>query len=311
MLKISLEIPQWLTDGETKDSFSFRSFEETLIALGLGIFSLVLLIKLPFGFKYNLIISAALFVGIFETYRYVSANYYKWKLLSNSYHNVSFFDSKMNDYLNIREIKNKVIFFKDNTMMSILRVKSIDGSLLGDDEINSVIETYGAAIKSIPHTIFVFSHSVEPSLNSFFASTDEKIIKKGGDYEENIKRNKETQKWLIEKMKESDCRDRISYFGVLCKKKTVSMSFSDSLAFLFNIKGFHEVNKESKTEAFRERQISDMNIIIENAALAIDKTGATAHVLNDDELIGLYSYYFLNIKGVGKSNLSPFMWLEE
>lgn len=306
-----LEIPQSLSEEETKDEFSLRNFQEIIVALVLGITSVLILIKLPFGFTPNLIIVVIYFVGLFELYRFFTGNYFKWRLYRKSFHNVSFFDSRMDDFLNIKDIKNNVIIFKDNTLMSVVRVKPIDGSLLDEDELEVTIESYGATLKSIPHTIFVFSHSVEPNLDDFFDSTDQKIINRGGDYDDSLNRNKAKQKWLLEKMKETDARDRLNYFAILYKKKTLSMSFMDSVSFLFNFKNAHEADRQETSDKKTDKLIKDVNIAIATASKQLEKTNVEAELLNDDELMNLYSSYFLNVRGVGKSNLSPIMWLEE
>ena len=77
MIKIALEIPQSLTEEETKDEFSFHNFQEIIVALVLGISAIIILINLPFGFTINLIIIVIYFVGFFKLFRFVTANYFK------------------------------------------------------------------------------------------------------------------------------------------------------------------------------------------------------------------------------------------
>lgn len=310
MIKIPLEIPQSLAEEETKEELSFHNFQEIIVAFILGVTSVIILIKSPFSFAVNLSIVAVFFVGFFEIYRFFVKNYFRWRLYRRSFKNVSFFDSKMDDFLNVRDIRNNVIIFKDNTFMSILRVKPIDGSLLDQEELSAVIEAYGSALKSMPHTIFVFSHSVEPNLDEFFESTDQKIINRG-NYEDNLSRNKTKQKWMLEKIRETDARDRLNYFAVLYKKKTISLSLKDSVSYLFSLRKAHEIKEPDIPAKKLDKIVRDVNLIIKTSGKQLEKTGIEIELLNDDDLMNLYSSYFLNVRGVGRSNLSPIMWLEE
>ena len=85
MIQIPLEIPQSLSEEETKDEFSLRNFQEIIVALVLGITSVIILIRLPFGFTLNLIIVVIYFVGLFELYRFFTfLNFYVTLFLSIS-----------------------------------------------------------------------------------------------------------------------------------------------------------------------------------------------------------------------------------
>ena len=305
------EIIQSLTQEEKKDLLSFTSFEEIVAAVIIGIVSLIIMLRLPFGFAANITIALSIFISVFFIYRYYAQNYFKLLIYKQSYKNVSFFDKRMENFLNIQAIRGNTIIFNDNTMMAILRIKPIDGSLLDEDELHTALAAYDAALKSISQTIHIFSHSVLPNYDDFFEHIEEKIIQQGGDYDSMLKMSRSKQKWLVEKMKETHSRDRLNYFAIHFRKKGFKASFRDSLLFLFGMKKYEEVRSVAINEELLDKIIAELFDVVNTASVQLKKTNIEAIQLKDDELMNLFSSYFLNIRGVGKSNLSPIMWQEE
>ncbi len=259
----------------------------------------------------NVIIVAIYFVGAFELFRWLNENWYKWGLYKKSFHDVSFFDLRMEDFLNVRDIKNNTILFKDGSLGAILRIKSIEGTLLDEEERKIVTEIFGSALKSIPFEVRMFAHSVDPNVDDFFENTDTKIMKQEWNQEEHLNWNKETQKWLMGKMKEADAKDKISYFMILYKPKIGAFTKLSSLLYLLNLKDKTELKGRKIKDVELDKAIKEVNVAVNNAKNQLEKTKVVIDQLNDDQLIGLFPSYFLNVKGIGKSNLSPFMWLKK
>ena len=305
------EIPQSIYEEETKNELSIHNYQEIILLFILGISSIYFFIHSPLSLKFNLILVAFYLVGGFEVFRYISKNLYKWRLYSNSFHDVSYFDKKMGTFLNIKEIQDNVIVFNDNTLSAMIRAKPIDGSILDDAQIDVVLNVYGSILKSIPYTSHVFSHSVLPNLDGFFESNNRKIVEQKGDYGAKLENKKKEQKWLLTKMQASQARDRENYFAIMLKRKTSLLKGFDSILYLFNLKTLDEIQKNQVSAQINKREFIEINNLIHNVAGEFEKIGVMTHQLNNNELIDLYYSYFIGAKGVGESNLQSIMWLKE
>lgn len=301
-------IPQSLSEEETKEVLSVHGFKEGILLFVLIATSLIFVIKSPFPYQVNIFLVGIYIIFFFIGFRYLDKNFYKLVLFNKSFKNISFFDSRMDYFLNVRNIKNNALIFNDNSMMSILLVKSIDGSLLEEEEMQTVIDIFDSVLKSIPHTIHIFSHSVEPSLDDFFASNEKKIIEHHSRrMQEILKSNQIKEKWLMEKMKETRARDRENYLAVVYKPSIFQSVEKPKEHFSKKQKN---LTAKKTSELIAESNFRELRSLINSTAKQLEKTGVRANLLSDDDLISFYPSYFMNIKGIGMSNLSPIMWHE-
>lgn len=311
VMQMPTEVPQSITEEETKELLSVHGYKEVVLSFILIATSLLFIIKSPLPYQVNLFLVGLYFIGSFFLFRYLSKNLYKILLFSKSFKNVSFFDSRMNYFFSVKDIRNNTILFNDGSMMCILQVQPIDGSLLEEDEIKTVIDVFDSVLKSIPHTIHISSHSVEPNLDDFFASTDKKIMQqKSRSVEKNLKMNKLKEKWLVDKMRETKARDRENYFAIAYRSRNLRIPIKESVKYLFGIKEHRELSSKEQMQSIVENSIKEVNSQIFNAAQQLEKTGVKTKQLDDNHLINLYPSYFMNIRGIGTSHLSPIMWHE-
>ena len=303
-------LPQSIAEEETKEALSIHGFKEGVLVFVLIASSLMFVIKSPFPYQLNLFLVGLYFIISIVGFRYITKNFYKLVLFNKSYKNVSFFDSRMDYFLDVRDIKSNILVFNDNSLMAILTVKPIDGSLLEAEEMQLVVDVFNSVLKSISHTIHIFSHSVEPNLDTFFASNENKILQNHSRKMQDIlKANQIKEKWLVDKMKETKARDRENYFAIVYRGR-----LQPALKGL-NKKHILSPNRQQNSalaqKSIAEINFRELNSLITSAIQQLEKTRVRARQLNDDDLINFYPSYFMNTEGIGISNLSPIMWHED
>lgn len=305
------EIPQSITEEETKEPLAIHGFQEGIllfILLSTGIFYIT---RSPLPYQVNIFVIAIYFIGSFVGFRYLKKNGYKILLYQKSFKNSSFFDRSMENFFSIKEVKNNTVVFRDNSMMAVLQVQPIDGSLLEEKEIKLVTEIFNGTLKSIPYTIHVFSHSVEPNLDDFFVNTERKIVQNSGkNMEQNLRMNRQKGRWLEERMRDTRARDRENYFAIVYKARGLQVPVKESTKFLLGVKEHNDLAPKDVSQTIIENSIKEVNSVINTASIMLEKTGVKTRRLDDNQLINLYPSYFMNIRGIGTSHLSPIMWHE-
>ena len=276
-----------------------------------GVFILlgILILKFaPFPLKVNLSISGFIvFFGVIFTLidgLTMLKNFFAFRA---SLKNVSYYDSRMDDFIDVVAIQNSTAMRKDGSMIAYLKITPRDLSIMSAEEQQSVVNSYSMFLNSLEDHIQIVSRSVPVDLDTWLFNIENKISNRKDSSEYSLKRFLEFKKWIMSTIGEGSVRNRVFYI-VIRYFSTRNLSganvFIEFFRDLFGVKTSPlKSNIKSLREAFKE--LDDRVLIYSDI---LQRMGVGVDRLNDNEILSMFSGYSNDIEGIDTNYVTPMMW---
>jgi hypothetical protein len=221
--------------------------------------------------------------------------------LRKSLKNTGYYDSKIDSFIAIKEVNDDTVFLKSGKMLAILKAQPINFAILGDEQQEYVLNVYRNWLRSLDYEVQITCRSVDLDMGNWLNSLGKK---------EYIKRDRERfntfREWINEFVEEKKVRNRVFYITIpLTATIKTEKGFWKSFKSLLKGKSASALDKNDPAY---QKALRDLNDRAKNCVTALAPSGVLVERLTNNELLGLYSSYFTNMPGGGKSYLTPVMW---
>jgi len=225
--------------------------------------------------------------------------------LDKSLHNISYFDRRIDSFMDIKEIKDKVVLLKNNTVVAILKLNPIDFSILSDPQKEAVLNSYNQWLRSLDYPIQIVSRSVNIELEKWLENLEQK---------DNIQLHKDHfdifKGWLNEQMSTLSVRNRIFYVLIPLRTKLVTTQpLTMQLKNL--VKGKKAKADEQADDLPYQKALKELAHRLEHCQAMLKFCGLKSVQLNTAELLELYASYFTNVSEMDENLMTPVMWLKK
>ncbi len=240
-------------------------------------------------------------LGLLFAYGKIDEKWASERNLRNSLKNTGYYDPKIDSFIAIKEISDNTVFLKTGKMLAILKAQPIDFSILGDAEQDYVLNVYSNWLRSLDYEAQITCRSVELDMDDWLKALGKK---------EYIKKDKERytafKSWINEFVAKKKVRNRVFYITIpLTASIKTEKSFWNSMKSVIIGKSSAALDRN---DASYQKAIRDLSDRAANCIEALAPAGVKVERLDNNELLGLYSSYFTNMPGGGKSYLTPVMW---
>ena len=278
---------------------SFKQFGY-LTATALTI--LFVFMKLNLALWVKIMLAIPIFMlGLLFIYGKIDEKWVNDHNLRKSLRNTGYYDPKINSFIAIKEINDNTVFLKTGKMLAILKAQPINFAILSNDQQEYVLNTYRNWLRSLDYEVQITCRSVDLDMDRWLDSLSKR---------EQVKKDKERynsfKEWINEFIEKKKVRNRVFYItvplvAVIKKDKT----FFSSLKSIIIGKSASSVDRNHVSYKKALRELNDR---AKNCIEALSPAGVKVERLDNNELLGLYSSYFTNMPGGGKSYLTPVMW---
>ena len=240
-------------------------------------------------------------IGMLFVYGKIDEKWASDHNLKTSLRNVGYYDPKIDSFIAIKSINDRTVFLKSGKMLGILKAQPINFAILSKEQQEYVLNVYRNWLRSLDYEVQITCRSVDLDMDKWLTSLSKK---------EEVNQDKERfnsfREWIKGFVEEKKVRNRVFYITVpLVATIKTDKSFWKSLKSLLlgTSTSVIDRNNPSYKKALRE-----LNDRIKNCIEALAPSGVEVKRLGNNELLGLYSSYFTNMPGGGKSYLTPVMW---
>ncbi|MBN2111664.1 PrgI family protein [Candidatus Woesearchaeota archaeon] len=240
-------------------------------------------------------------IGLLFVYGKVDEKWASDHNLKKSLRNTGYYDPKIDSFIAIKEINDNTVFLKTGKMLAILKAQPINFSILSREQQDYVLNTYRNWLRSLDYEVQVTCRSVDLDMDGWLDSLSKR---------EQIKKDKERftafRQWITTFIEEKKVRNRVFYITVplvaVIKKEK---SFWNSLKSILLGSDTSSIDRNHPSYKKALRELDDR---VKNCIEALAPASVKVERLENNELLGLYSSYFTNMPGGGKSYLTPVMW---
>jgi hypothetical protein len=230
-----------------------------------------------------------------------------WLNLKSSLRNIGYYDPKMDKFIPVSSIKDNAIYLKNGILLSIIEVKPIDFSILGDDEKEDVLYNYRAFLRSLDFPLQICCRSAEVNLTEWLSNL-KKIGVENNNNPTALERIEALTKWIEKEISESNTRNRLFYIIIPYRDFSEQKSFLDSMKEMFLMLLGRQVVFSGKRKVHYEKSLKELSNRVEDVIEKITKIGVKAQRMNSNKLLSLYTTYFTDMFEIDTSYLSPVMW---
>lgn len=280
---------------------SFKQFGYASATV-LAIFFVMAKLTFPMAIKIAMSVPIAI-IGMLFIYGKIDEKWASKQNLKKSLRNTGYYDPRIDSFIAIREINDSTVFLKNGKMLAILEAKPIDFAILGKEQQEYVMGIYSNWLRSLDYEVQVTCRSVDLDMTAWLNNLSKKDNAKADPARYNSFR-----KWINEYIEKKNVRNRVFYViiplmtSIKTKKPLLTM-----IADMLKGKAAEAVDKDDPAYQKALRALADR---VKNCTDSLKPSGVAVKRLNNNELLGLYSSYFTNVPGGGKSYLTPAMWLE-
>lgn len=280
------------------------SFKQFGYASATAIALFFVLAKLKFIMPLKIAICVPIvIIGLLFMYGKVDEKWVSKQNLKRSLRNTGYYDPKIDSFIAIREINDSAVFLKSGKMLAILQAQPIDFSILGKDQQEYVMETYRNWLRSLGYEVQVTCRSIDLDMTSWLGNLGKKEPAKN-----DMKRHNSFRKWITEFVEKRNVRNRVFYIIIPLRMSIKSKkSFFNAFGDWMKGNTFQAIDKDDPAYQKAVRALDDR---VKNCMESLTPCGVKIKRLDNNELLGLYSSYFTNVPGGGRSYLTPAMWLE-
>lgn len=299
------EIPKNLTkySEEFLWGLNLRQFVYALLTI-VTCFVILKIPGIPENWIRGVLMVPVVLLGIFFVFLKLDEKIADNRNLNNSLKNSSYFDKKIESFVDVQEITDNVVVLKDGTMISILEVKPLDFFILSEEQKKSTLSLYEEWLKSIDYPIQIISRSVNVNLNNWLGN-----LQKLEPVKKDFNHYKSFKKWISDEIEKNSVRNRLFYLLIPIKTRGITKQpILQELKSLITGKYATSINKES--EEYRT-SLAKLNNSLASCREMLEPCGVTTRRIKTTELLGLYTSYFTNTSNISAELLTPIMWLDK
>ena len=232
-----------------------------------------------------------------------------WLNLKGSLRDIGYYDPRMEKFIPISSIKDDSVYLKNGILLTVIQVKPIDFSILGDSEKEDVLYNYRAFLRSLDFPLQVCCRSAEVNLTEWLSNLNKTVVENNNSSAA-LERIESLTKWIEKEISESSTRNRLFYIIVPFRDFSEQKSFLDSMKELFFYLLGREVIFSGKRKEQYEKSLNELSSRVEDVIEKITRTEVKAERMNSNQLLSLYTTYFTDLFELDTSYLSPVMWLK-
>jgi hypothetical protein len=297
---MAYKIPKNLTKYSETFLWGF-TFKQFFYLLGLSFVLYLIISKLNtlVLLKILLIIPVVL-LGFLLIYGKIDEKVMKKLQLKGSLRKVGYYDPRIDSFIPLREIVDDIVLLKSGKMLAVLEILPIDFEIMSEVEQESVLSTYNNWLRSLDYEVQITSRSVDLTLTQWLSTVENTIT------EDNKERYTIFKKWVNDLVNEEKVRNRIFYIIIplhvqLKSKKSFLKSISNWISAA-------PVKSIDRDDPSYKKALKDLEVRVQMCIETLKASQIKIRRLKSEELLGLYSSYFTNVSGGGKSYLTPVMW---
>ena len=302
------EIPKQLKRYQAR--FVFGTFKQDAIGMLVILIALVLLKKLPFHLYANIAIAAiAVLAGAIFLFMNLDEKISTRLQFAQRLAKTSFYKKSMPLFVDVSRIKNNVVYLKNGMILSVVKITPIDFSILSEDQQQDLISRYGIYLNTLQHANQITSRSVNINLENWLQNVENNITMEKNPDKIRLNRFKPFRSWITNQIEQSQIRNR--FFYIVVPHSTVPIGLTALRGVFYEILGM----KPKEIVLTGEKLEKNLVELRDKADDILEKLnnigyGFKADMLNDSELVALYSSYYNDIEDVDIRYVTPVMWLE-
>jgi len=263
------EIPQNL---KYKEKIAFNLTFEQLAWLGVfGLIAAIVYLKtgLPFPLKESITLFSASLGGGFAFLNF-AGHVKTFRSYKKSIGKAGYFDSKMQQLVDVKKIEKDTIFLKDGSMRAVLQVIPLNFSMLSKNEQQAIIKAYKDFLNSLDFTVQIVARTVNLSLESYLRTLHEKAIQSKN--EKIVEQFESFREFLNQFIEQNAVKDRLFYLIIPNSQEN----------------GISLFKKQQKTE----QSLKQLDIRVKLCQQKLKKCNLLTKQLNSEELTSLLASFF-------------------
>ncbi|MEK7629965.1 MAG: TraC family protein [Patescibacteria group bacterium] len=200
-------------------------------------------------------------------------------------------------FVDIKEIKNSVVYLKNGGLRQILIVSGVNFDLKSEAEQTIILNSFQNFLNTLDFSVQFFIHSRKVNVNDYL----EKIEgRRQSETNELLKIQIEEYINFIRAFVEENAIITKSFFVTVPYETGITNSGAKGIFSLFNFKTKPAAGAEEKANA--EEKLEQLSHRVNQVASGLQQIGLRVAVLNDEELIELF-YNLYNPQLVEKKGL--------
>jgi type IV secretory pathway VirB4 component len=189
-------------------------------------------------------------------------------------------------FVDIAEIKNGIIFLKNGGLRRVLMVSGINFDLKSEEEQNIILYAFQNFLNTLDFSMQFVIHSRKMNIDAYIES-----LKNKEEQEENELLRNQISEYaeFVKSFVEQNAVMAKTFFAVVPYDP---IQIAGAAADIISGLKFWEKKKTKKEEEGAEQKMTQMNQRVEQVISGLNQIGLRAIILNNEELIELfYNYY--------------------
>jgi hypothetical protein len=214
---------------------------------------------------------------------------------------VGYYDPKIDYFVPIKEINDNAVFLKTNRILAVLEVTPIDFSILSDEKQDYILNIYSNWLRSLDFEVQITCRSIDLNMSTWLNN-----LGRSQSVRSDLPRFRAFKKWITDFTEKNNVRNRVFYIIIPMNAQIkANVSPFKALTDWLKGKGAQSINRDDPAYQKALRTLANR---VANCKESLESCGLSIRRLDNDELLGLYSSYFTNVPGGGRSYLTPVMW---
>ncbi len=277
---------------------SFKQFGYAALT-ALGVFFIFAELEFAMWIKI-MMATPILVIGLMFIYGKVDEKIASKSSLRASLRKVGYYDPKIDNFVPVKEINDNTVFLKNERILAVLEVNPIDFTILSEDRQEYVLNTYSNWLRSLDYEVQITCRSIDLDMSEWLNN-----LSRNEHVKKDLPRFNSFRKWIQDFTEKNKVRNRVFYIVIPMHAKIST----DKGAFK-SIMDWITAKQPStdKDDPAYQKALSDLATRVNNCREKLRPCGLELKRLNNDQLLGLYSSYFTNVPGGGRTYLTPVMW---
>ncbi len=221
--------------------------------------------------------------------------------LKRSFKNVSYYDPKMDSFIQVNKIQNNAVDLTNGQQIGIIKVEPIDLEILDPEEQEEVITNFLKFLNSLDNDFSIISISKPVNIDNWLFNLESKIyINNKKNRLLQLQQHKSFEGWVKDMIDHANVRDRAFYLVLKAKGALQLKSFKDIFS----------KNKPEDEEESMDERTQRLTNLINNSIQRIKATKIDAAQLNSNEILTLFASFFSDQNIVSEHFTSPISFPE-
>lgn len=290
--------------------FIVSTFKNDLTG-GLFMFLGILIVKfLPFPLKVNLIIAGMIVLfGILFVIVDGFSIMHNALTFGRSLKNVSYYDSRMDEFIDVVSVKNNTAITKDGSILAYLRIIPKDLNIMSADEQKAIVSAHIQFLNSLEDDIQIVSRSVPIDLDTWIYNIHNKISVRVKDkfIEYNLRRFEDFKRFINKIISEGSVRNRVFYIVIRYHGQKTLQGLNIFKQLLFDLFGRQSSITRITIKDIHEA-LKEINDRVLNYSEILSRMKVDVERLNDNQILSMFSGYSNDIEGIDTNYITPMMW---